>query len=174
MNASDEQLLADLSKMESKRKTAIVFEQIKLDQINSTRNEIYQRNGMEYQPAEVDKENRTPQSTREPIPEINIIEIPKDRPNPSIQRFRQAQEIAIRIKNNNWKTPPIRPDQCKKCRATVRERDSHDCKIEKCSLGCACGFLAKNMASLNAHSFHCAKKNRDLATYVAQLDPLAI
>ncbi|XP_070073713.1 uncharacterized protein [Drosophila takahashii] len=74
-------------------------------------------------------------------------------------------ELAVQIKNNEWKLKPLVPKQCRFCRKkhkTWSGLSNHRCDWESCDLGCYCGFLANSAKSFYGHMTSCTLKAKNM------------
>ncbi|KPU80286.1 uncharacterized protein Dana_GF26986, isoform A [Drosophila ananassae] len=72
------------------------------------------------------------------------------------------EHIAWSVKSGAFQLPPLKPNQCCKCRlhlTNLEQKTKHEllCKPELYHLGCPCGFLTNKMQSLAPHRANCSK-----------------
>nr|XP_036673065.1 uncharacterized protein LOC108020559 isoform X1 [Drosophila suzukii] len=112
----------------------------------------------------------TPRRTASKNPSSTITSPATESPNTETQAtkyddcLKPSMELAVQIKNNEWKLPALTRDQCRVCRKkrVSSSCSSHVCDPERLDLGCYCGFLTHGSLSFYGHKASCTFKANDM------------
>ncbi|XP_037732257.1 uncharacterized protein LOC119563096 [Drosophila subpulchrella] len=116
----------------------------------------------------------TPSRTDSKNPSSTITSLAPESPNTETQVTKYdhclipSMELAVQIKNNEWKLPPLTRNQCRVCRkrGVLPSCSTHVCDPERLDLGCYCGFLTNSSLSFYGHKSTCRFNANDMVRLI--------